>query len=337
MKKFYVAGYWSEAAKWLLKEVENRDDYLLFPDDFKENKLWKVAFYSFRGWISFRNWRVEPLLASPLLDKQYDLYNCNFSEGDQHYVILFNSALTRYYSKGFFKRLKKKNRGKELKLILYIVDPMGNGLWRRLPEMLKCFDLIVTVHECNSKKYGFPYLPLVYSKIPLKNIYGNEEWTTGEKIDLYFCGGWKMRWEILNRVRLECRKRGLKTVFVVPGLPENYKDIYDEGMQYDMISYEQNLKMIDRSNCIFEAMREGYVGITQRYLEAICYNKKLLTNNQSVIHEKYYDPRFIQVFDRIEDIDFNWIEKDEKVDYGYEGDYEPSKCFGKIPEMLIDK
>ena len=75
---------------------------------------------------------------------------------------------------------------------------------------------------------------------------------------------------------------------------------------------------------------EKQYGPSLRYFEAVCYNKKLLTNNPCVVDLPYYDPRYIQVFNNPSDIDIDWLREDCTVDYGYKGDFSPNILIDRI-------
>ena len=56
-------------------------------------------------------------------------------------------------------------------------------------------------------------------------------------------------------------------------------------------------------------------------MEAVIYNKRLITKNEEIKELPYYDSRYMQYFEKIEDIDWEWLRTDEKVDYHYKGDF----------------
>lgn len=89
------------------------------------------------------------------------------------------------------------------------------------------------------------------------------------------------------------------------------------------VDIRDNIQNVVNSNCILEPMHAGYQAITFRYLEAVCYNRKLLTGNADVVNMKYYNPDYIKVYKSLDDIDWEWVKRKENVDYGYEGDYSP--------------
>ena len=88
-------------------------------------------------------------------------------------------------------------------------------------------------------------------------------------------------------------------------------------------SYEEVLGGVLRSKVILEILQEGQSGPSLRYYEAVCYNKKLLSNNPNIVHFPYYDSRYMRYFSSPEDIDIAWITEDCDVDYHYKGDFSP--------------
>ena len=65
-------------------------------------------------------------------------------------------------------------------------------------------------------------------------------------------------------------------------------------------------------------------------MEAICYNKKLLTNNKSIFEFPYYNPQYMRYFSDISQIDMEFLKREETVDYGYNGDYSPLNFIKRI-------
>ena len=83
-----------------------------------------------------------------------------------------------------------------------------------------------------------------------------------------------------------------------------YKQIPKCGIEYNnYIGYEKVLDYIMQSNCILEVVQGVQTGLTYRVYEALCYNKKLLTNNQEVLNLPFYNKNYIHFFEKPEDID----------------------------------
>lgn len=100
--------------------------------------------------------------------------------------------------------------------------------------------------------------------------------------------------------------------------------LYPRDIVYNHpLSYDDVVGLVRQSNIVVEIMNEGQQGNTLRFKEAVCYNKRLLTNNPYVLESKYYNPDFIQYFSSVEDIDTDWLTKSVDVDYHYNGEYSP--------------
>lgn len=111
--------------------------------------------------------------------------------------------------------------------------------------------------------------------------------------------------------------------FYFVGVSDEQKK-YSDSIKYNQfLKYEDVLKFTISSNCLLEIVNENQEGNTLRFKEAVCYNKKLLTNNKNVIKSKYYDPKFIHVFSDVNNIDTKWLQEKVDVDYSYCGDFSP--------------
>ena len=115
---------------------------------------------------------------------------------------------------------------------------------------------------------------------------------------------------------------------------ERFPIIEDSNIHYELLPYDENVEKANRSNCILEIVREGFVGFTYRYYEAVVYNKKLLTNNADIRRMKYYDARYMQYFERIEDIDWEWVKDSADVNYHYQDDFSPEKWKENIIKIV---
>ena len=92
-----------------------------------------------------------------------------------------------------------------------------------------------------------------------------------------------------------------------------------------------------KASCIFDATEKKQNGVTLRYFEAVCYNKKLITDNDFVKQLPFYNPDFIQVYDKVENIDIEWIKRDIKVDYGYDGRFSPVHFLQKLKNRFSNE
>ena len=103
------------------------------------------------------------------------------------------------------------------------------------------------------------------------------------------------------------------------------------------IPYSEVVEKNKASNCILEIISSGQSGASLRYYEAVCYNKKLLTNNKNVVNLPFYNPDYIHVFEKPEDIDWDWVKERIQVDYHYDGRFSPTHLIDKIIELEEEK
>jgi hypothetical protein len=63
------------------------------------------------------------------------------------------------------------------------------------------------------------------------------------------------------------------------------------------LKYTEVLNEIQKAKAILDIVKPGQSGITQREMEALCFGKKLLTNNTFVKKRDYYYPENIYIMD----------------------------------------
>ena len=84
-----------------------------------------------------------------------------------------------------------------------------------------------------------------------------------------------------------------------------------------------------------EILQKNQHGATLRYFEAVCYNKKLLTNNKDIIYYPFYNSKWMKVFTNISEIDIEWLRTNENIDYKYSGEFSPKLLIDKILKNTI--
>ncbi len=313
-RKIYIAGVWGTGNVSIMEQLKDDADVQYLKHDFKYffkfQKIWRIVNQRLGG---HGRGVIKWLLRTKLLDSAYALSHCDFAANEENIVVIFNSALHEYYSKEYFERLRRKYQN--IKYVLYIIDPMPGDLWQEIRDALDVFDLVATMHPYNCKKYGFSYLPYAYVKhktiAPVSGI---------KRTKLFFCGVIDdYRQAIISDLVSLCEKNNTDFDFWLK--PYGNNSISSEYVHYSEMPYAENVQRLEKAECILEVMHEGYVGITQRYLEAVIYNKRLLTNNKEIKELPYYDPRYMYYFEKVEDIDWNWLCSDVAVDYHYKGDF----------------
>lgn len=110
--------------------------------------------------------------------------------------------------------------------------------------------------------------------------------------DFYFIGASKGRDKIINSLN-ETLSPKYKT----------YLKLVNK--KSDSITYSENINNVIHSRCLVDIVQEGQSGLTLRPLEALAYNKKLISNNKNLIICDFYHKEniFIIGIDKLEDID----------------------------------
>lgn len=248
-------------------------------------------------------------------------------------IICSNASLLKYNN---FDKIDIHKKRRKSKVVLFLHDTLN----KLTPNEVKTIndkinkniiDLVYSFDSKDCETYGFKYVVQCYTPIALNpsNIISS---------DLYFGGRSKGRLPLLSSILVSAQNYKVKSLFRIPELNNKEKEmllktsptIYHEKM----LSYEETLKEMINCNCILEIVQDGQSGITWRTVEAFVYNKKLLTNNIQVIHNPYYNPKYIQVFTDVKDIDFEWVKSKEYISYGYKNDYSPLNLISKIKEDL---
>lgn len=222
-----------------------------------------------------------------------------------------------------------------LRVCLYLINsihaksPILKGVCKKL-DLYK-WDQIYTFDASDAKEFGFEYAGFMYySKHTVPFI-------EKPQYDAHFVGGLKG-----NRTLMICDiynyliSHGVKCDFNLMHSSDEETTIL-QGVNYyrGWKPYEEMLSKVSDTNCIIEITQEGQTGATLRYFEAVCHNKKLLTNNSTISTFPYYNPTYMHIFSRPEDIDIDWIKENTNVDYGYKGDFSPTHFIDLITNKKI--
>jgi hypothetical protein len=142
--------------------------------------------------------------------------------------------------------------------------------------------------------------------------------------DVFFAGRAKNRLNRLVSVYDKLEAQRVKCFFYITGVDVK-EQIPREGIVYSnkLLSYREMLLLNTHSRCILEINQENAVGYTSRFLEAVMYNRKLLTDNLNITNSDFYDSRYIQCFKDVDDIDASFIVDNNEVDFHYNNEFSP--------------
>lgn len=272
--------------------------------------------------------KTNCIINLPFKEKWYPYYFKNTFENDKPLCFIMSG---RYLSVSYLRYLKKTYpSAKFVKIHRDLLE-----LWKqRNPSFTdeivnEIFDLSLTYDGKEAEKYRMPYFCEFESKIdiPLSKKYPLH--------DVFFAGKAKDRLDLLLKTYDRLVAIGIKPFYYITGVygqnpPKREGIVYAKrNMPYfDMLYNSVN------SKCILEINQEGAVGYTSRFLEAVMYNKKLLTNNVSIRKSKFYNENYIQIFSRVEEIEKTFFYDCENIDYGYVNEFSPINMIYTIDEEL---
>ena len=116
---------------------------------------------------------------------------------------------------------------------------------------------------------------------------------------------------------------------------QRYKDKINYYKKW--MPYEKVISQTMATNCIFEVLQDNQYGQSLRYFEAVCFNKKLLTNNKNIKNLPFYNEKYMKIFEEIDDIDYDWVKKREEINYNYNNEFSPIFLIDKIDELYKNK
>ena len=210
---------------------------------------------------------------------------------------VFNKVVTRYI----------KHKNPYAKIILWLWNPVSDRQKYFMTD--NNVDEIWTYDKNDAQKYNIKYNTQFYNKMFLLNRN-----TTQVSNDIMFIGANKGRKETIEKWNNEFKKHNLVT------------DIKIVEKNEQGISYQEYLKRLEKTKCIFEIVNDGVEGLTLRALESIFFEKKIITNNKEIIKYNFYNPNniFILEYDDIDKIEkfinsnYVKIEKETVEFYEYE-------------------
>lgn len=203
-----------------------------------------------------------------------------------------------------------------IKSILYLYDSIN---LYNFTKYFGWFDKVYTFDYDDAKKYNINLLPLFWDIINLPNTP-----TNNYTYDLFFVGKLHSdRFRILNHIAKDAEHKGLKTyikIYVKPKTLPYYiyrlkyssfsKVIYKlmrKEFLSDIIIYtpipkkELDLKMA-ASLCVIDIELPCQSGLSNRLIQTLAMNKKLLTTNHTIKDTNLYNKHMIDFIERKETV-----------------------------------
>lgn len=313
-------GYYSIC----LKDLESLDNVQIvsFPLD-KKSKFIRF-FYRLH-----HSYKLNKIIKLPMKKIWYPLYfNKKYFKNNKPICFI---SIGPYITIDYIKYLKKKYRdAKFVKLHRDLVKVYQRGSPEWTEENLrKYYDLWMSYDKNEAMEKGMLHFNEFESKIEIEPDIKNV------KTDLFFAGAAKNRLDKIMAVYERFVSLGKTCDFYLVGVDQS-QQVKKSGIVYadKFLPYKEVLQRSVNSNCILEINQQGAIGYTARFLEAVIYNKKLITNNQSIKESKFYNPKFIKCFTDVEEIDQDFILDDVNVDYKYNNEFSPVNLLMQIEKEL---
>ena len=165
---------------------------------------------------------------------------------------------------------------------------------------------ILTFDKKDAERYGVKYFPLFYSK--------SYEFSKGEKKDIDFCfigTAHSDRYRLVGEISRQLESYGLKG-FIYHYLPtrkiyygrkilgKRYGYGHIDSFNFNSMEENEVSNIVKRSKIVIDIQHPSQSGLTSRTIEALGANCKIITTNNSITEESFYDPACVKVIDRNE-------------------------------------
>ena len=266
----------------------------------------------------------------------YSLYKALLSEISEDTCIIFDTGSLAHLSLRMLNKIRRISQ--KIRMVLVAADSLHGAsahISDALPRILGFrWDLILSYDKSDCHEFGFEYLgQTIYSKL-------NDIHPSDEKSDLYFIGRNKAgrNYDVLKLYHA-LFSAGVKLNFnLVDTKENNQKSRYSKSpgvhLFTENLPYEKVISDVLSTKCILEVVAPGQKAQTARYYEAVCYNKKLLTNNAGCFNLPFYNKDYIHYFENVNDINPDWIKDMTSVEYNYHGEFSPIHLLDTINNKL---
>lgn len=257
----------------------------------------------------------------------------SIDENFRYDIFVLDTTLSKIDYKNL-NRIRQDNDN--IRLILILI----NSLEGKSAGMIEMKDIINKVKWDDIRTFD-PVDARVNNYTYLGMTYYSKKQLSGEvslKSDAYFVGGLKGdREDNIFNIYKKLRDNSININFdiMITGFKKLRKQKFENEINYysnRWLPYEKILENINETNCIIEILQEGQSGPSLRYFEAVCYNKKLLTNNKHIKEFPFYNEKYMKIFNNENDIDIEWIKRREEIDYKYNFEFSPRKLIGNYIE-----
>jgi len=200
----------------------------------------------------------------------------------------------------FLKWLREQNPG--IVIAFYAFDSFRNSPRGR--QILRYVDRAYSFDRVDAQEIaGLSYKPLFYTE-----EYGARPEHAAPVYDFAFIGTVHSgRYRIAQRI-FAAGRRNFGFFFsparwhhyLERGIRRDVRSIPLEHVSFDKMSRADVAKVFRYSRAVVDVQRDGQAGLTMRTFEVLASGSRLVTSNQHVMQEPFYDPRWVYVLDKDE-------------------------------------
>lgn len=157
------------------------------------------------------------------------------------------------------------------------------------------FDVIFSFDPADCQKYN---LRLINQFLPFswQQIQQRQNQQVKEENRCFFVGGYEpVRAEVIRQLTPVIEATGCSTDFYLLD-KYHHQDDYPLNCKNEKLSYQQNIDKMSQSRFLLEINKPEQQGLSLRALEALVFNKKLITNNPSIADTEIYDPSRVFIY-----------------------------------------
>lgn len=190
-------------------------------------------------------------------------------------VIVFDDTVFYIYSRLFFSNCY---------LWFWNTVPSRKGEFLRLKVCKMIHSKIYTFDKADCKRFEINYNTQFFNK--------EISYSKSATCPLYFVGKDKGRFEIINTVYTYLVRNSLNPLFQM--MPDSNNDYKNRNIICNrFVEYDEVLKHVQESKAVLDISKPGQIGMTYRAMEALFYDKKIVTNNTHYREFPFYSPESI--------------------------------------------
>ncbi len=233
--------------------------------------------------------------------RKIDLTSCKYSF-DQRWLDSWTNEVNKYktiiiFAHPLYKKIVKfiRKAAQNARIIVWYLDPYESCKLKIDKE--DCIDEI-SFDPVDCKKYGFIYSNTFYC---YEDSVGNSKDILPNS-DVFFVGIDKGRYDAVTKIKMKLLQNGLRCdINIVKDrwtLLSPLEIIKQKNRKYNLpLPYSDVVNHIRNSKALLDINQSRQSGISQRPLEALFYNKKLITNNVCIKEMDFYNKNNIFVIE----------------------------------------